>query len=654
VFDARMNAYPRLFSPLRVGPVTLTNRLVFAAHLTNYAEDGLPTARHAGYYAARAAGGAGLVITEEHTVHPSDRAYEKTIRGYDPAVLPGYRALTAAVHAAGAPVFAQLGHHGGQAAGTYSRRPVWAPSPVPDPLFREVPQEMGEREIEAVVAGFADVAARCAEGGFDGVEVQASQSALLRGFLSRATNTRTDAYGGAVTNRARLLLEVLRAVREAVGSGLAVGVRLAGEEFVADGTTPAEAVEAARLAVASGVVDYVNTTVGVATSTLGRVVPSMGTSPGYALPVAAAIRDEVGVPVIGVGRILTPGQAERALADGSCDLVGVVRGQIADPRFAEKARTGRTAEIRTCLGCNQECAGRVGLGRPLGCVQNPAAGHEAETLPPPRRRGRRVLVVGGGPAGLRAAATAAARGHAVTLLEREAHTGGQIAAAASAPGRGGLRPLVDDALAECLRHGVDVRTAVPADRAAVLAHRPEAVVLATGATPGRPPWARDLPRVVDVRDVLVGAVLPEGEVLVVDDLGSPAAPSVAELLAGRGCAVEVTTSALVVGQDLGLTLDMERWQHQAAHLGIRQSTDRLVQSIADGRRLAVELLEHPTGAIETRVVDWVVVATHAHPADELWHALAGTGLEVHRIGDCRAPRRADAATREGERVGLLL
>ena len=640
-----MTAFPRLFSPLAIGPVTVPNRVVFPAHLTNYAVDGLPTSRHAAYYAARAAGGCGLVITEEHTVHPSDGAYEKAIRGYDPAVLPGYRRLTDAVHAAGGIVFAQLNHHGGQGSGLHTRRPVWAPSAVPDPLFREVPKVMDDADLAAVVAAFADVAARCVEGGFDGVEVQASQSALLRQFLSRVTNRRTDGYGGPLENRARLLLEVLTAVRAAVGPGVAVGVRLAGEEHVDDGTTLDECVAVARMVACR--VDFVNTTVGVATATLGQVVPPMTTPPGYALHVAAAVRAAVGVPVIGVGRFLAPSQAEAALAAGACDLVGVVRGQIADPEFAAKARTGRAGEIRTCLGCNQECVGRVGCGAALGCVQNPSAGREA--LPAPRRRGRRVLVVGGGPAGLRAAAAAAEGGHSVTLFERSPELGGALALAARAPGREGLRPLVLDAAAACRRAGVDLCTSVLADVSRVLAERPDVVVLATGARPQLPVWAVG-ERVVDVRDVLAGRVAPSGAVLVVDALGTIAGTSVAELLASRGCAVEVTTPAMVVGQDLGVTLDRERWQRQAAELGIAQSTDRLVRAVVEGRRLTVELVEHPTGVVETREVDWVVVATHPRPDDGLWHALEGSDVEVHRIGDCVTPRDAGAATREAERV----
>jgi 2,4-dienoyl-CoA reductase (NADPH2) len=635
--------------PVQVGPVTLPNRIVFPAHLTNYAVDGGFTERHAAYYAARAAGGAGLVVTEECSTDPADRPYEKLVRGHDPAVLPGMRRIADAVHAHGVPVFAQVNHNGGQSDSLHSRTPVLAPSPVPDPLFREVPREAGTADLARLVAGYADVAARCAAAGFDGVEVQASQSSLLRQFLSRATNRRTDRYGGPLESRARLLIEVLTAVREALGPGRALGVRLADEEGLDGGTTLAEVVATARLLADRGLVDYLSTTVGVATATLHRVVPPMTTPPGYARYLSAAIRSAVDVPVVGVGRFLTPAQADRALSDGDCDLVGAVRAQIADPEFAAKALGGRDGEVRRCLGCNQECVGRVGLNRPLGCVTNPRAGREA-LLPVPRRR-RRVLVVGGGPAGLRAAATAASRGHAVTVWEQADRTGGAIRVAASAPGREGLRPLVDDLAAECARAGVAVRTGVRATAEAVHQEAPDVVVLATGARAVRPTWAGDGDRVVDVRDVLTGAVEPTGDVLVVDDLGAAAATSVAELLAARGCTVEVVTAALVVGQDLGLTLDRPGWERRAAELGIRRTTERLVTAV-DGR--TVRLLHHPTGAAEERTADWVVAATAPRADDELWSALRDSGLEVHRVGDCLAPRRAGAATLDGDRVGLAV
>src|SRR3984957_5849595 len=251
--------YRHLFTPLRIGPVTVANRIVFSAHLTNYATHGLPTEQHASYYAARAAGGAGLIITEEHSTHPTDWPYEKLIHGFNPEVVPGYRRITDAVHAHDVPILAQINHNGGQASSMYSRRPVWAPSPVPDPLFREVPKAVEHHEIREIVKGYATVAGHCMDGGFDGIELQCSHSSIVRGFLSPATNQRTDAYGGSLANRARLLLEIVDAVRDAIGPGAALGVRLCGDELIEGGTTIDDAVDVARMVEASDQADYINT-----------------------------------------------------------------------------------------------------------------------------------------------------------------------------------------------------------------------------------------------------------------------------------------------------------------------------------------------------------------------------------------------------------
>ena len=652
-------AYRYLWTPLQLGPVTTRNRIVFSAHLTNYALDGKPTQQHADYYAARAAGGAGLIITEEHSTHPTDWPYEKLIHGFHRDVVPGYRAITDAVHRHRVPIFAQINHNGGQASSMYSRLPVWAPSAVADPLFREVPKAVTHADIDEIVAGYAVVAEHCAEGGFDGIELQCSHSSIVRGFLSPATNHRTDEYGGSIENRARLLVRIVGAVRKVIGNRLALGVRICGDELIDGGTTIDDAVRIAEIAEATGQVDYINTSIGVATASLFMIEASMHIPPGYALFIPSAFRKAVDIPVVGVGRFKDPLQAERAIAEGHCDLVGVVRGQIADPDFAAKARAGNTDDIRLCLSCNQECVGRMGLNRWLGCIENPRTGREAQGVGTVQltSKPKQVMVVGAGPAGLQAAIAAARNGHHVTVFEKTDQAGGQVRVAASVPNRAEFGDMIRNQLNECERHGVKFEYGVGVWPGLVEERKPDHVIVAMGAEPARPWWVPgDATNVADVREVIEGTA-PDGgpqpgqSVVVVDELGFHHATSVAELLADRGCNVEIVTNGMVVGQDLGITLDMENWWMRAGSKGIVQTTDLVPMGMADGE---LTLLHHPTGQNQTRRPDWVVLAVAPNPVEWLYHDLKSAGVSVERVGDCLAPRRAHAAVVDGERAGTAV
>lgn len=645
-----------LFTPFRLGNLTLRNRVVFSAHLTNYAEGFMPSERHAAYYRERAIGGAGLIITEEHSVHPTDHPYEKLIHAFHPEVVPGYQRITRAVHAEGAHVLAQINHNGGQASGMFTRLPVWAPSSLADPLFREVAKTMEPEDIQATVQGYATVAHHTRLGGFDGVELQCSHSSLVRQFLSRATNRRDDAYGGSLENRARILREIIAAIRRAVGRDYVIGVRLCGDELIPDGIVLEEMIATARLLERDGQIDYINTSIGSATSTLFMIEASMHIPPGYALFIASALRKAVKLPVIGVGRIKDPVQAERVLAEGHADLVGVVRAQIADPEWARKSREGRVEAIRLCLSCNQECVGRMGFNRWMGCIETPATGRERELgigtlrLAP---RGRRVVVVGAGPAGLKAATVAARRGHRVSVLERASQPGGQVNTAIKVTNRAEFGDIIRNLLHEVGELGVELRTGVEATPELLLTEAPDAVVIATGATPNRQAFpGADGPGVYDVADVLEGRAQVGKNVLLVDTLGFHEATSTAEFLAELGCRVEVITQTLYVGQDLGITLDLEHWYRRARKLGIRTTPDYTVLWLEPGKVNAIHNYSGQQRAFDG--LDSIVLAVPRRADDALYKALKGRVNELYRIGDAVAPRRAHAAIIEGERVGRLL
>ncbi|MBN1161424.1 MAG: hypothetical protein JXA17_05720, partial [Dehalococcoidales bacterium] len=394
-----------LFSPLQIGKVTVPNRISFSSHLTNLAENNLPSERYMYYLAERARGGAGLIITEEQTVHPTDRAYEKLIDAWKPEVVPGYRKICRAVHEYETKVFAQLNHNGGQGDGSYSRLPILAPSPVPDFMFREVPREMEIEDMREITDYFCKAAVNVREGSFDGIELQIGHSSLLRQFLSPLTNLRTDDYGGSLENRMRFPLEVVGAVRRTVGEDYTLGIRLCADEMVQGGLTLDDAKEMAKRFEAAQNLDFIDLSLATFYN-LYLVGASMHTPLGYTIPLAAGIKSVVSLPVFCTGRINDPVMAEKVLANGQADMIGMVRAQICDPELPNKAREGRLEEIRYCVADNQGCYGRVGLNKDIGCIQNPNIGYEKERginsiKPAPIKK--KVLIVGGGPAGLRAA-----------------------------------------------------------------------------------------------------------------------------------------------------------------------------------------------------------------------------------------------------------
>jgi len=636
-----LTAYPQLFTPGTIGGLSIKNRVVQPPMGTGLMLNGKVTEREVAFQEERARGGAGLIVTGAAFVHPTTAFPVRIIvEAFAEDGIEMLRRRCAAVQRHGARIFGQLAHLGREQPGGLTDTIPLAPSPIPSPRDPSVPHAMSAADIGMIVDGFGKSAENFQAGGYDGIEIHAGHGYLVAQFLSPASNLRTDGYrGDTVEGRVRFLREIVEEIRERCGADYPLGARFSGDEETADGMTIDDTRGLVQALQEVAPVDYLSITAGMR----GAYVKDTSFAEGYAVPLAAAVKQDVDVPVIAANRIRFPELAEQVLASGQADFIAVGRGAIADPEWVTKATEGRSDEIRPCIGIVQDCRYAHGI---LSCAVNPRAGREEEwgTLRRASVR-RRVVIAGGGPGGLEAARAAAEAGHEVVLYERDDVPGGQLRVAAAGPTRAELLDFVTHAERELARLGVDVRLGAAATPEAVLADEPDLVVVATGATPLPPAFPFDgAARVVTLWDLLGGRVTEiPARVLVLDDAGGFwHGVSAAEFAAERRASVELLTPARAVG----LAIPHESIAHVLRRLrraGVQLRTLTTVSAV-DGARVTIS--DTVTGEEAETSADLVVVKTLLAARDELVRELEGSGPALVAIGDAAAPRRLSHAVLE--------
>lgn len=652
--------FRNLLSPIKIGPITVRNRIYSSPHHPSYIDlsAGILDDRVVHYWGTKARGGVGMIGTclLEIDARPSHNVFLR------PGLKEVFKRAADAVHQHGGRIVCQLANSGGQEGGAGGD--AWAPTAMLTTSVTGagyVSHGMTRTEIEETIEAFARAAILAQDAGMDGVSIHGAHGYMVNEFMSPYFNRRTDEYGGSVEGRMKFPLNLIDAIRTAVGKDFVLGIRANAEEFVEGGYTLDDFLVMAPMLAKTGQLDFLNVSVGNYFS-YDTVIDPMYFPLNSFVYCAAAVKQVVDIPVFARGRISDPVQAEQILADGQADMVSMVRAIIADPEFASKARDGRAEEIRKCLGCNEGCWGRGFteqyslLRGGMSCAVNPSIGREG--LPgwgdfQPAATAKKVIVVGGGPAGLETARVAASRGHSVTLYERGPELGGQTLIAARAPSRDGFLDLARYQVGQMKLLGVDVRLNAEATSEMILAQGPDAVVIATGSTPFIPdiPGA-DGPNVSEVRQVLDGEVaIGHNVVIIAGELGMQALGT-ADFLAEQGKKVEIlhpynVVTPMTVEPNTRMAVYRRLYQNGAV-----VTLDTGVRRIEGSTVVAFNTLTNQERRIPG--VDSVVIAYGGTPDDSLYRALKDRVKEIHLVGDAHTIRKLHFITMDGATVGRQL
>jgi 2,4-dienoyl-CoA reductase-like NADH-dependent reductase (Old Yellow Enzyme family) len=669
-----------LLQPFKLKHLILRNRIMSTAHEPNYHEDGMPKDRYRLYHVERAKGGIALTMTAGSAVVSRDSAPAfGNLHLFKDEIVGWMKKLTDECHEHGAAVMIQLTHLGRRT--NWNKAdwlPVLAPSPVREPAHRSMPKELEDWDIERIVKDYAAAAERMKAAGLDGIEFEC-YGHLMDQFWSPSTNLRQDQYGGSLDNRLRFSLQVLEAVRKAVGADFIVGCRLVADEDWEKGLSKEEGLAICRRLIATGSVDFLNVIRGHIEhdTPLSRVIPVTGMASAPHLDFAGEVRAATKFPVFHAARIGDVATARHAIREGKLDMVGMTRAHIADPHIALKIAEGRESEIRPCVGATY-CLDRIYEGHEALCIHNPATGREG-AIPhviPPAGTKISIAVVGAGPAGLEAARVCAERGHHVILFEAASEPGGQIRLAANVKRRKELMGIVDWRASQCERLNVDMRFNTYADAADILALDSDVVVIATGGLPSKQAIEQGAELAVSGWDILSGDVRPAEEVLLFDDNGAHPGLAAAEFVAGSGASLEIVSPERFFAPDVG-GLNLVPYMKIFEDHKVKITTMTRVRALRRvGNKIAATLWS-PYAERDTaeRLVDQVIVENATMPLADLYFELKphssnrgrvdydallsgspqpddgpGKPFQLFRIGDAVASRNIHAAVYDALRL----
>lgn len=645
-----------LFTPFKIGPITVKNRIFSSSHLTQLADQNhLLDDRYIEYQRNKAKGGLGMTICGMMNVMPNSREFLFIQEIYDEKVVPRLKLLAEAVHEQDCKVLAQLVHCGRETDIEISRQASWAPSALaPSVVFHDTPKAMEIEDIKTVVKAFGISAGFAKKAGLDGVELHGGSGYLIEQFMSPYSNKRNDEYGGDMDKRLRFLLEVIDSILESAGSDFVLGLRMPGDELVPGGYNIDEMKQIAQKLEDHGGVDYLSITAPFYEAFMA-IGTGMQTPLGLYAGQCAQFKEAVDLPIMTAFRINDPIQAEKLLADGAMDMVGMARALIADPELPNKAKEGRIDEIRSCIACNQGCLSRIFKQKPISCLQNPETGREKELGPmETAKTKKKVVVIGGGPGGMEAARVARLRGHDVVLYEKENELGGQVNIAVKVTSRKEFGGCIRYRIKQMEISGVKVIIGTEATPEIIEKENPDVVVVATGSTPKIPllPGA-DQKNVVSVHDVLLERADIGEKVLVVDGgEGHWECCSVVEYLVDMGKKVEIVTPLMFVGQELVTTTDLTAFYMRMRPRGVVFSPNTVIKEISGNTVVVLDLFAFTERTIED--VDTVVLAMGNQANNQIYYDLKGKVKELYAIGDCLSPRKAIDAIYDGYNIGRSL